>query len=309
MARNEHSWLQLRQVDVFTDRPNAGNPLAVVLGADGLSEGRMQEIAREMNLSETSFVTRPTKRDADYRIRIFTPERELAFAGHPSIGTAHVLMEEGLVQTDDFPAVVCQEVGIGVLPLEIFVRRGEPTRIVMTQGTPRYHETFEGVEVFASALGITETEIEATGLVPQIVSTGLKQMMVPVGSLKTVASMTPDMAGLSRLEKAFDYTGCSVFSLETLSEETSAHVRFFAPAAGVPEDPATGSAAGALGAYLLRQGVLDATRNPVSFTIEQGEELGRPSRIYVEVSHDQAVATEVRVGGTAVTVAKGELAV
>ena len=299
---------RLRQVDVFTDRPYGGNPLAVILDADPLSTGQMQAIAREMNLSETSFVTSPTAPDADYRMRIFTPSRELPFAGHPSVGTAHVLFEEGVLKAGSTPAVFHQEVGIGVLPIEIRPQEPSP-RIVMTQGTPEFDDALHGLERLSAALNVDKAAIEASGLQPQIVSTGLRQLMLPIAGLEAVQQIKPDLRALEELEKEMEFTGCSVFSLQTVSPDTTAHVRFFTPTSGISEDPATGSAAGALGAYLVRNGVLGDTRGRIELTVEQGGEIGRPSRIYVEVEHRGKSPTLVRVGGYSVTILRGELLV
>ena len=297
-----------RQVDVFTDRPYGGNPLAVILDADPLSTGQMQAIAREMNLSETSFVTSATAPDADYRLRIFTPSRELPFAGHPSVGTAHVLFEEGVLKAGSTPAVFLQEVGIGVLPIEI-QPEDRPPRIMTTQGTPEYGDVVHDLAALSRALNVDQAAIEASGLQPQIVSTGLRQLMLPVAGLEAVQQIKPDLRALEELERGMEFTGCSVFSLQTVSPDTTAHVRFFTPASGISEDPATGSAAGALGAYLVGNGVLGNTGGRVELTVEQGGEIGRPSRIYVEVEHRGKSPTLVRVGGYSVTILRGELLV
>lgn len=297
---------EFRQVDVFTATPYAGNPLAVVLDAQGLSTEQMQAIAAEMNLSETSFVLPPEKAGADYWVRIFTPTLELPFAGHPSVGTAHVLFEEGRFGDGAGVKTVRQQVAIGVLPIEIRPRAEGPPLVLMTQGKPEFWPRYDDVGHLASALGLWPEDIQRGGLPVQVASTGLRQMMVPVASLEVVVAMKPDMRVLATLETALGITGFEVFSLETRSGAT-AHVRFFGPASGVAEDPATGSAAGGLGAYLVKHKAVDVSRSPARITIEQGEELRRPSRIEVEVDHQEGQPEAVRVGGTCVTVLRGKL--
>lgn len=299
------NWRELRQVDVFTKELYVGNPLAVILEADGLESRKMQAIAAEMNLSETAFVLQPTSPEADYRLRIFTPTVELPFAGHPSIGAAFVLYEYGRFGDRRSKFSVRQEVEIGVLPIEI-----DPTiqgiRMMMTQGEPEGGLVCDDVERLVLALGLKVDDVIETGLPVEISSTGLRQMMVPVASLKAVQEMQPDMRTLVELEREMSVTGFEVFTFDS-SSDTDTHVRFFGPASGIDEDPATGSAAGALGAYLVRHGAVDTTNNPVLIVVGQGEELGRPSRIEVEVQHEVGIPKVVLVGGFCKTVLKGQL--
>lgn len=237
----------LRQADVFTTEPLAGNPLAVVLGAGSLSGEDMQRIASEMNLSETTFVLPPSAPEATYRMRIFTPEREIPFAGHPSIGTAHVLAEEGVFSLLEPVTTVYQEIGIGVLPLGLHVKDGRVDWVVMTQGRPSVEETID-VDLVASLFDLDPTEITATGMPPQVASTGLRQLMVPVRALESVQVLSPRIQDLRAFLSDRRIVTVTVFSRETLTEEAYIHARVFAPGVGVPEDPATGSAAGAMGA-------------------------------------------------------------
>jgi trans-2,3-dihydro-3-hydroxyanthranilate isomerase len=297
---------RMKQVDVFTDRPLTGNPLAVFLDGVGLSSDEMLAIAREMNLSETTFVLPPTRREAHYKVRIFTPAKEIPFAGHPSIGTAHALIEDGGITLKQRITAVRQEVEIGVLPIEIESITKEKRLITMTQGKPKLGQVIQDTQSIADMLGIPNVKITSAKLPVQVSSTGLDQLMIPIRSLEQVQKLSPKFERLADLERRFGVVGCSVFTLETSVSDASAHVRFFAPAAGVFEDPATGSAAGALGAYLVSHGVF-GSKNPVCFTIEQGSEIHRPSRITVTVEHEANVPTLVKVGGEAVTILDGEL--
>jgi len=298
--------LPMKQVDVFTDGPLAGNPLAVILDGKGLTSEEMQAVAREMNLSETTFVLPSTTPEAHYKVRIFTPLKEIPFAGHPSIGTAHALVEEGRIRVKQQLTTVRQEVGIGVLPIEIEQLSGGRHVITMTQGAPRLGRTITDLTDLAQALGIPADEIGPDQLPVQVSSTGLDQLMVPLRSLQRVAALVPDYGRLKEVEKRLGVSGCLIFALKTFRPEAHVHARFFAPSVGVFEDPATGSAAGALGAYLVAHKVF-GPENPVSFNIEQGLEMQRPSLITVTVHHAEGMPSLVKVGGRSVTVISGEL--
>ena len=297
------------QVDVFTDTPFGGNPLAVFPEAEGLTTEEMQRLAREMNLSETTFVLPPQAPGADFKVRIFTPATELPFAGHPVVGTHWVLAHLGRVELREPVTLVHLELGVGVLPADLHVVGGRVERVVMTQGRPTFHAVLEDVTDLATGLGLPPEAIVETGLPVQVVSTGLPQMMVPVRSLAEVQGLDPgrlDTAALARACKATGARDCvMVFTLETERPETTVHVRLFAPALGVPEDPATGSANGALGAYLVHHRVVPLTGPTVHIVSEQGAELGRPSTLYVEVDHTDGEVVAVRVGGQVVEVAEG----
>jgi trans-2,3-dihydro-3-hydroxyanthranilate isomerase len=296
------------QVDVFTDRPFAGNALCVVPDGTGLSDGQMQAIAREMNLSETTFVLPPTDANATYWMRIFTPAKEIPFAGHPSVGTAYVMARAGRFPLQEPVTRIFQQVGVGTLPLDIEVSGGQPGRVIMTQGKPVFGGVLRDLTPVAEALGVEPTAFARTNLPLQMVSTGLGHLLVPVPDLETIGRLRPNTAQLDTLLRDCGALGCFVFCLQATAPDTLAHARMFAPGAGVPEDPATGSAAGPLGVYLAVHGVLPKTQT--AFMLEQGIEMGRPSRIWIEVIRDAAgMPTTVRVGGTTVPVIRGTIEV
>lgn len=300
--------LAFEQVDVFTDRPVAGNALCVVPDGTGLSDGQMQAIAREMNLSETTFVLPPTDPAATYWMRIFTPAKEIPFAGHPSVGTAHVMARAGRFPLQEPVTRIFQQVGVGTLPLDIEVSGGQPGRVIMTQGKPVFGEVLRDLTPVADALGVEPTAFARTRLPLQVVSTGLGHLLVPVPDLDAIGRLRPNTARLETLLGGCGALGCFVFCLQATAPDTLAHARMFAPGAGVPEDPATGSAAGPLGAYLAVHGVLPKTQT--TFMLEQGIEMGRPSRIWIEVIRDTAgMPTTIRVGGTTVPVIRGTIEV
>jgi len=292
------------RVDVFTDRPLTGNPLAVFPDGRGLSAEQMLAITREMNISETTFVLPTKAKGADYRNRIFTPGGELPFAGHPSLGTAFVAAEEGIVPKREGVSTIHQEVGIGVLPLDLHVSDGVIRKVVMTQGRPSVSRKIMDVNAIARALSIRPRDITATGLRPQVASTGVPSLQIPLRSLEVVRGLSPDPGRLPALLNRIDRdAGAYVFAF-IADGDADLHARGFFPNYGIVEDPATGSAAGACGAYLAANGRLPK-RDP--FIIEQGAEVHHPGRIEVSVAAKGNRPTSVRVGGQVVEVMRGEL--
>ena len=299
---------RLVQLDVFTRTPLHGNPLAVFPDAAGLDAPTMQALAREMNLSETTFVTASTK--ATRQVRFFTPTAEIPLAGHPTIGTWWMLAESGAL---DLPrsgtASVTQETGAGVLPVELTLENGAIRRVVMTQARPQYGPTVTSLAALGEALG-GDARTVAPDPAPQVVSTALPQLMIPIAGLDRLKALPSGGSGaaLTALLRTLgtDCAMCFVQEAESLTADI--HCRMFAPGLGVTEDPATGSAAGALGAYLVKHGLVKPQGGRASFTLEQGLEIGRPSFIHVEVTADRdGTVTSVRVGGEAVSVITGEV--
>jgi trans-2,3-dihydro-3-hydroxyanthranilate isomerase len=302
------------QVDVFTDVPFGGNPLAVFPEAEGLTTGDMHRLAQEMNLSETTFVLPPQAPGADFKVRIFTPAAELPFAGHPVVGTHWVLAHLGRVDLREPVTQVRFELGVGVLPADLHVADGRVERVVMTQDRPTFHAVIEDVTELAAGLGLAPEAITATEWPVEVVSTGLPQMMVPVRSLAEVQGLDPGQLNTAALNRVCHAAGTEcvmVFTFETERPtaspwaEAAVHVRLFAPLLGVPEDPATGSANGALGAYLVHHRAVPVTAPTTFIVSEQGAEINRPSTLYVEVDSAGEEITAVRVGGQVVPVIEG----
>jgi trans-2,3-dihydro-3-hydroxyanthranilate isomerase len=292
------------QLDVFTDRAFSGNPLAVFPEAGGLTDEEMQKIAREMNLSETVFVLPSEEENALRRLRIFTPARELPMAGHPVVGTWNALAREGIVPVPE---------GVGVLPVDIEFKEGQPVQVVMTQGQfetqGEVAEAFERAEI-ERALGLATEDIDES-LPIEVVSTGFPILVVPVRTLSALSRCRVNAVLLSEAYTRAGASLCYAFTRETREGSPSeAHARSFVPDAGIPEDPATGGAAGPLAAYLVNHDALaiEPDDGVYRFRIEQGDFMERPSRINVEVKGGRGAAIEhVRVGGTAVMVARGRL--
>ena len=296
------------QVDVFTDKPFGGNPLAVFPDADGLSDDEMQKLAREMNLSETTFVLPPIDPTADFKVRIFTPVNELPFAGHPVVGTHWVMASLGRIELQEPVTTVSLELGVGVLPADIHVTEEVVDQVVMTQGTPEFLSEVSDMKGLGKALGLPGGAIADTGYKPQVVSTGLPQLMVPIRSLADIRSIHVDQINVGVLNGICEKVNAEtvlVFSTETEDEDYDVHVRVFAPLSGIPEDPATGSANGALGAYLVQKKIVSLTGPTVYIRSEQGLEMGRPSTLNIEVDHDEGEVSTVRVGGTVSPIIQG----
>jgi trans-2,3-dihydro-3-hydroxyanthranilate isomerase len=303
------------QFDVFTDRKFCGNPLAVFPEAEGITDDQMMKIAREMNLSETVFVLKSESDEVLRRLRIFTPMREIPFAGHPIVGTWTALAQEGVVPVPEGGngwQRIFHEVGIGILPVDIEFKDGKPVQVEMTQGTFKIIEEIddahEQAEV-ARALGLAREDLDES-LPIQVVTTGLSCLAVPIRSLADLRDIRVDATLLADIYQRHGGTGCHAFVRETIEVGASrAHARFFAPADNIPEDPATGSACGALGGYLVHHGGLsmEPENGRYKFVIEQGDFIHRPSRINLDVKGQPGKVEEVKVGGPAVLVARGEV--
>lgn len=298
----------LYQLDVFTEKPLGGNPLAVFPDGTGLDTPTMQAIAREMNLSETTFVFPSDV--ATRKVRIFTPAAEIPLAGHPTIGTWWLLAELGEL---DLPSEgstrITQEVGAGILPVFIHTTAGAPESVTMVQTLPEFGGCVDDMAQLESALGAPAGSV-LPDPVPQVVDTALPQLIIPFRSLKELQSLPSGGAGaeLTQLVRQVGSECAMCYSLETVQADSTVHCRMFAPGIGVPEDPATGSAAGALGAYLVKYELVKPEKGAAKITVEQGLEISRPSRIEVEISVNEAdEISEVRVGGKAVTLIKGEV--
>ena len=306
---SERRSLKFYQADVFSSQPFGGNPVAVFPDSQGLTDDQLQQIAREMNLSETVFVFPPTDPAAVVRLRIFTPTQEIPFAGHPVVGTFYVLAQLGLLATPEPVTRVVQECNIGLFPVELHMQDGQVSRVVMTQPEPQFLGTAEETEdlyKIASSLGLSKHVITDTKWPIEVVSTGLPVMIVPVRTLTAVRSIRPDASAIMDVCGRFGANGMMVFTTVTVEPSATVHARMFAPSIGILEDPATGSASGALGAYLVQNGVVDV--GPMTeLLIEQGYEMERPSNIIVRVESEDDVIQSVKVGGQVVMVVEGTL--
>ncbi len=288
---------RLYQLDVFTRKPFVGNPLAVITDGDGLSSQRMQAIAREMNLSETVFVQKPTSNRALARLRIFTTTRELPLAGHPVIGTWFLLAELGVVPAQQGAVHIWQQTGAGILPVEIVFRGGRPHGVTMTQKPAQFRPARLSRRALARTLGLEPHDFEPS-LPLEYVSTGIFNLMVP---LRRRASLKRIRMDVHALKKLISNAGVLAYCF-ALGARGRAFARGMIPWE-LREDPATGSAGGSLGSYLVRHGRL-AAGQPLE--IVQGVEMGRPSRIHVEVRNVEGHLVP-RVSGSAVSILAGHI--
>lgn len=288
---------RLLQVDVFTTVPLEGNPLAVLPDARGLDAPTMQAIAREMNLSETAFVFPPAAEGADYRVRFFTPRTELPFAGHPTIGTAHALLETGALGASGLPPFTLrQETAAGTLAIEV-EGGGAERWFTMTQPTPAFAPAPPLADL-ARALRVGPNDIVAE---PATVAVGVGWIVVALRNLQAVRGLDPDLDAIARFEGV---AGVTVFCPDAEDPACRVRVRSFAPREGILEDPVCGSGNGCVGAYLAKTGLLG--QPPLGYVAEQGAEIGREGRVRVSVDASKE-AYSVRVSGQAVTVLDGVL--
>jgi trans-2,3-dihydro-3-hydroxyanthranilate isomerase len=292
-------------LDVFTQKPLAGNPLAVVLDAEGLDDAAMQRIAREFNLSETVFVLPPTDRRQRASLRIFTPGRELPFAGHPTVGTAVLLaLRDGAAGADARAFGLEEQVGIVSCIVE---RDGEHSGSARFR-VPRLPQVWgEGREVaeVAWALGVDPSDIGFDRHLPSRHSAGVAFDFVPLRTRDAVARARPNGEAFAKVFGDSDHPAAYVYSRETASAAHQFHARMFAPSFGIGEDPATGSAAAAFAGVLMQFEPLGNGEH--SFVIEQGYEMGRPSEMSLQVVIRDGALASAEIGGGAVVVSEGIL--
>ena len=279
------------QVDVFTARPLAGNPVAVVLGADDLDAAVMQRLAAWTNLSETTFVLRPTAAGADYRLRIFTPKSEVPFAGHPTIGSAHAVLEAGLVSPDATRLV--QECGAGLLPLR--AERDESGRRIFVRIPEARVRRAPAGDALARALGRKPADD------PLVIDVGLVWLVARLGDEAAVRGLRPDGAGIAQIGEAAGAIGVTVFAVCD-GPGAGVVVRSFAPSAGVAEDPVCGSGNATVAAYLATAGLLGRVGD--TYAASQGREVGRDGVVHVCVGES---GRAIEIGGQAVTVIDGRV--
>ena len=262
-------------MDVFSDTPLAGNPLAVVADCEFLDDTTMKRIAREFNQSETTFVLPPTRAEATWRLRCFTPTGFEAFgAGHNALGAWWWIAHAGRVALKDGRNRFHQELGDRLLPVEVIASAGQPQEIVMTQTAPQFGAILADEAGLAAALGLDPGDF---GPLPkQVVSTGAPRLLVHLRDRAAIDRAKPDVVRLAAVVRSAGGQGCYLFNLDPLI------TRFFNPVAGIPEDPATGSAAGPLAAFLIANKAVDTG----TVVVEQGHGIDRPSRIEVRVQGD-----------------------
>ncbi len=289
------SQLRFKQVDVFSSSRFKGNPVAVVLEAGALSATRMQEIANWTNLSETTFVVPTTQAGADYRVRIFTPQAELPFAGHPTLGTAHALLEAGLVATRD--GLLVQECAAGLVTLHVTQEADGRRRIAFELPTPKFTPLEPGqVAGLEAQLGAAVSRQSP----PLLVDVGPRWIVALLGSAAEVLALKPDFQAMGRAHAQAEVTGVTVFGAHAAGVEARVELRSFAPAHGINEDPVCGSGTGSVGAFIRKGGLTGCFG--AEFLATQGAKLGREG--VLQLSLDES---GVRVGGCSLTCVDGLL--
>lgn len=285
-----------KQVDVFTSVPFGGNPVAVVLDAQGLSQSQMQRIANWTHLSETTFVLPPTQPDADYRVRIFTPRAELPFAGHPTLGTAHALLEAGWIAARH--GGLTQECAAGLIALTVSTGDSGAVKIAFDLPSPSYAAlSAEQVDELEEIIGAPVLRTHP----PKFINVGPTWAIVQLADADTVLSLTPDMARLSSFDLRMGATGVVAFGAYAKGAEAAMEVRAFAPNEGVNEDPVCGSGNGAVAAFVRDAGLVDVFGS--TYTSSQGAVVGRSGKLSIDIDASGAI----RVGGESVTCIDGTI--
>ena len=296
--------IRIKHVDAFTTIPYTGNPAGVVTDADGLTEGQMQAIAREMNLSETAFILPPSKSSADLSIRWFTPYLEVPRCGHATIAGFHALAEEekcGLTKDGVYHFQL--ESRSGILPIEVEKNLGQ-VDVRLGLQVPTFKRASQYKLDLMRILNIQSDEFDHHLSIVQT-----DYLFVPIRRLHTMFSMKPNFQAIANFMKMRNLGGICVFTTETIDRTSSVHSRFFAPAAGIDEDPVTGSSNGPLGVYLLEFGLINPKDGACRIIAEQGDVIGRKGRVVVDLEVKEESVSAVKIGGQAVTVLQGELVV
>lgn len=287
------------QVDAFTDRPLGGNPCAIVFDADDLPPATMQAIAREMNLSETSFVIR--SRVAPVGARYFTPAEEIPLAGHPTIATVFALIDAGRLRLAGDLTTITLELRVGPIRVEIHSRQGKVEHIVMSQKKPQFLATYQPSQVLP-IFGLS-AEDALPGAPIQTVSTGTPQLMIPLRHLEALRRVQVNIPAYGDFRAAADFFSPHLFCLTGATQAGHTFARHFGTPPDIFEDPFTGSATGGMAAYLWRYDLIEHPR----FIAEQGHWMNRPGQATVEVIGPRDEIETVKVGGAAVTVLRGKL--
>jgi trans-2,3-dihydro-3-hydroxyanthranilate isomerase len=288
--------LHYHLVDVFTDRAFGGNPLAVVTNGRGVSDETMQSVAKEFNLSETTFVLPPDDPKHDWRVRIFTPGSELPMAGHPTVGTTFVLAREHMIPRGERESNIVLEEGVGPVPVRVEFENGEPSFAEMSQPLPTFGPRLADAESVAASISLGVEDLDSS-LPVEVVSCGVPFLFVPLRSLDAARRARPRADLMDRVAAEHGVPPqVFVFTRETEGAYSTVHSRMFAPSFGITEDPATGGASGPLGCYLVRYGLVPAGPS-ADIVSEQGLEMGRPSYIKIRIERRGDDITAVRVGG------------
>lgn len=293
---------KIKQIDAFTDKPFGGNPAGVVPSADGLTDKEMQSIANEVNASETAFIL--ISDIADFRIRWFTPSKEVLFCGHATVASIYALAEEGKFgMENDGEYSFKVETRIGVITVDVV----KTDKIQIILHSPKIALVRENIDMptFLDALKIKQDELDYNYSIMR--ESNLDYLYVPINGLDALKNIDYDYSKLLKFCERYNFPGVNLFTTETFDKDSIVHSRFFAPLYGIREDPVTGSAQGPLGVYLLINGIIEFCGSEVNIKSEQGDIMGRPGRVIINVTKDEYNCFSSKLISTAVTVLEGEI--
>jgi PhzF family phenazine biosynthesis protein len=284
-------------VNAFTHNDMGGNKAGVVIDCDDLSSNDMASIAKDVNLSETAFITKSKCDDYDYEVRFFTPSTEVDLCGHATIATFYTLAKLGFIKPNTNPVKLKQKTLAGILDIEVYFDDDKVSYVLMTQTNPKFYSYIDDEKELCDILGIIKEDagIEGYKLKPMIISTGLKDIMFPVKSLDALKRITPDFQALKEYTDKLNLVGLHAFSLETENHESSVATRNFGPSVGIDEESATGTSNGALCSYIMKHNILDFT-DTLTISCEQGYYMDNPSEI---ICKGESVDNDyiIKVGG------------
>lgn len=284
-------------VNAFTHNDMGGNKAGVVIDCDDLSSSDMASIAKDVNLSETAFITKSKCNDYDYEVRFFTPSTEVDLCGHATIATFYTLAKLGFIKPNTNPVKLKQKTLAGILDIEVYFDEDKVSYVLMTQTNPKFYSYIDDEKELCDILGISKEDagIEGYQLKPMIISTGLKDIMLPVKSLDALKRITPDFQALKEYTDKLNLVGLHAFSLETENPESSVATRNFGPSVGIDEESATGTSNGALCSYIMKHNILDFT-DTLTISCEQGYYMDNPSEI---ICKGESVDNDyiIKVGG------------
>lgn len=294
---------KIYQIDAFTKERFSGNPAGVVVNADGLNEAQMQQIARELNNSETAFLFSPEDNDSDGSIRYFTPTAEVPICGHATIAAMYAKAIEYNLNS----CILKFKTKVGTLPFEIIKENGD-YQVIMTQGKFELSPAFDTIttEQILAALGLDYADTDERCPV-QIASTGHSKVMIGIKNKEKLNDLNPDYSSLIALSKQINCNGYFVFTFDSDNDDLLTHGRMFAPAIGINEDPVTGNANGPLGGYLIQHKIVDFKGNLFEFNGKQGEKINRPGVINVSVKIENDLPVLIKIKGNATVVFKTEI--
>jgi PhzF family phenazine biosynthesis protein len=296
--KDKETWLKYYRVNAFTTQPFSGNPAGVILDNIDLQDDEMQKIAKEIACSETAFIK--ILEETNFAVRFFSPTTEVDLCGHATIATFFALADRNYIKNKADKVIVKQKTKSGILPVEIYYKNGKVDKVMMKQKKPTFKKVDIDLDDLSKALQVEKEEIN-TDFPMESVSTGLFSLPVNIRRLRSLRNMEPNFRAIKELCKSIGVGSIHVFSFETIEKNNSLHARNFAPLYGVNEDPVTGTANGALCAYLVKNKLVEE----YSFICEQGDIIGRPGRVFVKVSCNNNSVEDVYVGGKAIIVQEG----